>query len=288
MDFSYSEFTTRNIGFITDREQLVLKDSKIFIAGTGGMGGAAIACLARCGVGEFIIADIDFFEVSNLNRQIFANLDTVNVDKAKATAEALKKINPEIKITVLGEEWTSKLDEILPSVDLAINGCDDIKATITLMRKAKEHKKFVIDAFASTLPSVYVVGPNDPRPEVTFGYPSVGKKVADLTEDDLSLIPEKETEYVLTHSSTANHVEIDIAAEMVAGKRSRISFAPMVWMTGCLMGYETVKILLGKKTQASHRGVFINPWTFKVEKPLNPLFALIKGFFVRQFLKRLL
>lgn len=288
MKFSYNEFITRNIGFITEKEQEILKGSKIFIAGTGGMGGAAIACLARCGVGEFIFADIDFFEVSNLNRQIFANLETIEVDKAQATADALKKINPEIKITVLGEEWVDKLDKILPSVDLAINGCDDIKATITLMRKGQEHNKVIIDAFASTLPSVYVVSPKDPRPEVTFNYPSVGKNVSDLSDEDLALIPEKETEYVLTHSSTANHVEIDIAAEMVSGKRSRISFAPMVWMTGCLMSYEAIKVILGKKTKATHKGVFINPWTYKIERPLNPVFAMIKGFFVRQFLKRLL
>ena len=62
--FSYKEFTTRNIGFVTESEQASLKSSKIFVAGTGGMGGAAIACLARMGVGEFIFADLDEFEVT--------------------------------------------------------------------------------------------------------------------------------------------------------------------------------------------------------------------------------
>lgn len=286
--FNYKEFTTRNIGFISEVEQEKLRNATVFIAGVGGMGGAAIACLARTGICNFILADLDTFEVSNLNRQVFATMDTVDQDKAKSTEAALKKVNPEISTTVYGEEWTNDLDNILPKVDIVINGCDDIKATITLMRKAKEHNKTVIDAFASTLPSVYTVAPSDPRPEQTFQYPSVGKEISSLTEGDLAEIALKETIYVMTHSSTANHVIIDIAAEMVTGKRKRISFAPMVWMTGCLMSYEAVKVILGKTKSAGFKGVFINPWTFKVEKPLPSFIATIKRFFVNLYLKRLL
>ena len=286
--FNYEEFTTRNIGFVTKDEQGKLRDAKIFIAGTGGMGGAAIANLARCGVGEFIFADIDTFEVSNLNRQIFANLDTIGTEKAEATKEGLLKINPNIKLTIYGKEWTDKIDEILPKVDLAINGCDDVRATLLLMRKAKEHNKIVIDAFASTLPSVYVIKPQDPRPEVTFKYPSVNREISSLSDVEVSLIVQKEVEYVMTNSTTANHVVMEAAIEMVSGTRSRFSFAPMVLMTGCLMCYEAVKIILNKKTSADYKGIFINPWTYKVERPLNPIFAFIKGLLVRNFLKRMM
>ena len=67
--FSYAEMTTRNTGFVSADEQARLKGASVFIPGVGGMGGAAFMALVRAGVGRFTIADLDVFEVSNLNRQ---------------------------------------------------------------------------------------------------------------------------------------------------------------------------------------------------------------------------
>ena len=53
--FSYAEFTTRNIGFISEREQEALRAAKVLVIGVGGMGGAALQSLARTGVGAFAI-----------------------------------------------------------------------------------------------------------------------------------------------------------------------------------------------------------------------------------------
>lgn len=285
--FSYEEFVTRNLGFITEEEQAKLRNSTIFIPGVGGMGGAALACLVRCGVGKFVIADIDTFEVSNFNRQIFSNLDVVGVSKAEATRQALMKINPELKLEVWGGEWPDRLSEILPKVDLVINGCDDVKATLLLMRAGRDHNKTVIDAFASTLPNVYVVKPQDPRPEEFLNFPTVRLRPEGLTADQVKECSGLEMEYVLTHSSTAQNVVMKYAAEMITGKRKRISLAPMVWGTGVMMSYEALKVLLNKKTSASYRGIFWNPWKMKVEKPLCFPLAAIKRFLVRKFLKSL-
>ena len=70
MSFDYYSFTGRNIGFIDEREQQRLREARVFVCGVGGMGGAAFMALVRAGVGKFVIADIDRFEVSNLNRLI--------------------------------------------------------------------------------------------------------------------------------------------------------------------------------------------------------------------------
>jgi tRNA A37 threonylcarbamoyladenosine dehydratase len=93
--FTYGAMTMRNIGFITEAEQELLRRASIFVCGTGGMGGAALMALARAGVGRFVLADIDEFEVSNLNRQVFAFKDTIGRHKAEASAELLRRINPE-------------------------------------------------------------------------------------------------------------------------------------------------------------------------------------------------
>ena len=82
--FDYKEFTNRNIGFVTEEEQDIIKSTQVFVCGVGGMGGACANSLIRMGVSNIAIADIDKFEVSNLNRQLFANLDTVNKSKVSS------------------------------------------------------------------------------------------------------------------------------------------------------------------------------------------------------------
>lgn len=285
--FSYEEFTTRNIGFVTPEQQQQLRGAKIFVAGVGGMGGAAVMCLARSGVGHIKLADLDEFEVSNLNRQMVATMETVGADKAESTVAAIRAINPECVVENVGADWVSRLDEILPAVDLVINGCDDARATITLMRRAAHHRRTVIDAFASLLPNVYVVSPDDPRPEVTFGYPTVGLAPEAITAEVARECLGKEIEWMLIHSSSADYVQLDIAAELISGKRKRFSFAPMVWTTGCMMAYEAIRIILKMPGGPGPRGIFFNPWAGKVERPLGAALTAIKRQLVRRFLARL-
>ena len=104
--FSDVEMTIRNRGFVSEDAQARLGAAKVLIPGVGGMGGAAFMALVRAGVGRFAIADIDRFEVSNLNRQLFATLDTVGEDKAAAARAGALRINPEVEIELLGAEWT--------------------------------------------------------------------------------------------------------------------------------------------------------------------------------------
>ena len=129
--FSYATMTTRNRGFVTEAEQARLREGRVFIPGVGGMGGAAFMALVRAGIGRFVIADIDTFEISNLNRQLFARADTIDQPKAEAARRLALEINPELEIEVLGREWTGQLDAILPKVEVAINGMDDAAAGAT-------------------------------------------------------------------------------------------------------------------------------------------------------------
>src|SRR5207248_700291 len=87
--FDYDAMTGRNIGFVTDSEQRLLRSGRVFICGVGGMGSAAAMSLARAGIGRFAIADFDCFETSNLNRQVFAFNDTLGADKTWVTRDRL-------------------------------------------------------------------------------------------------------------------------------------------------------------------------------------------------------
>ncbi|HEY2068417.1 MAG TPA: ThiF family adenylyltransferase [Rhizomicrobium sp.] len=286
MTFDYQTFTTRNFGFVTEVEQARLRTGGIFVAGVGGMGGACVASLVRAGVGKLAIADIDRFEVSNLNRQVFANLDTIGQEKAVASAAAIRRINPDIELEVFGAEWTAKLPDIARRYPVIVNGCDDIAATVHLYRVARDAGATVIDAYVAPLPSVTLVRPTAPRPEERLNYPTRGKDWDKLSQLEIRGAFLKELEYVLTNSSAAFHVDLDAAAEVAAGKRSRMSFAPMVITTGNLMAYEALQAVMGRTSRTDHRGWFFNVYHPRVEQPLWAPIAAAKGFAVRRFLAR--
>ena len=185
MRFSYAEMTGRNIGFVTEAEQAAIARASVFICGVGGMGGAAAQSLARAGVGRLILADIDQFELSNLNRQVFATLETIGLDKANVARDAIASINPSAHVDTYGADWVTHLEEILDTCSIVINGMDDVAAGITLYRKARRHAATVIDAYTSPLPSVTVVSPRAPRPEERLGFPSVGRDPNAMTRHEI-------------------------------------------------------------------------------------------------------
>ncbi len=286
--FSYAEMTTRNRGFVSAEEQARLRGACVFIPGTGGMGGAAFMALLRAGVGRFVLADIDVFEISNLNRQLFATLDTVDRLKAEAARDAALRINPDVRIELLGAEWTEELDRIAAAADVIVNGMDDAAAGAHLYRRARALGKTVIDAYASPLPSVTVVRPADPRPEERLGYPTRG---VDWRAIDAAMRAEclvREIEYVLVHSSSHAHVDLEVAAEVAAGRRSRFSFSTMVTMAGMLMAEEAIRVLLDRPGGTDCRGYFFNPHKARVERPRSAPVAALRGLVVRRFMQRMM
>lgn len=282
MTFTYSEFTTRNIGFVTEAEQQKLKAACVFVCGTGGMGGAAIQSIIRAGVGNLILADLDAFETSNLNRQVFANLNSLEHDKAEATRDQCLNINPEANIEVWNRTWTERAAELVSRADVVINGTDDLAATLLLYRTARELKRPVIDAYASPLPSVYVTHPGRPMPEERLDYPTIGTAWNALTVEQRDAAFFAEALHVMLNSSSRHHIDLDLAAEVAAGKRSRMSFAPMVISTGTLMAYETLGLLLGRESRTNERGWFFNPYTARIERPLPRLLESLLRPFVRR------
>ena len=286
--FSYAEFTTRNIGFVTEAEQARLRQAKVFICGTGGMGGAALMALVRAGIGHFIIADLDGFEISNMNRQVCAFTDTVGCHKAEASADIIKRINPEAKVEVLKADWPNALPRIAREVQVIVNGTDDLAASLQLYRAARLANLAVIDAYASPLPSVYVTRPNEPMPEERLGYPTVGREPSSVTPEDRALAFQAEAIHVLVHSSSRRYIDLDLAGEVAAGKRSRMSFAPMVITTGMLMAFETIALILDKPTGTDCRGWFFNPYRPAVEKPRARMIEIVMKPVVRRFLERMM
>src|SRR3954470_494893 len=96
--FHYEQAFSRNIGWVTPAEQALLRGKTIAIAGMGGVGGVHLLTLARLGVANFHIADLDSFELANFNRQVGAMVSTLGQPKVEVLAGMARDINPEIRI----------------------------------------------------------------------------------------------------------------------------------------------------------------------------------------------
>lgn len=277
----YEALFQRNIGFVDEIEQQKIKNQKIFILGVGGMGGAALMNLVRMGYVNIGIADIDLFEESNLNRQLFCNTETIGKDKAESAVDQVLRINPAIHIKNWGPDWIKSIDKICQEYKIIVNGCDDIFATNCLYLSAKKEKAIVIDAYTASVPSVYVTRPEDPSPLKRW----LG--LEHLNREDEALMERyklKEAEYVMVNSNPLNHIHLPIALEMIQGKRSRMSLAPMVITTGCLMAYQVLFLTLDKKATNYH-GFFMDPYGSVTKHNWGPI-SFFKKYLVKYLLNK--
>ena len=74
-----------------------LRNTRIGIAGCGGLGSNCAMALARAGVGRLVIADFDVVSRENLDRQYYF-LDQVGQKKVQALQENLRRVNPDIVV----------------------------------------------------------------------------------------------------------------------------------------------------------------------------------------------
>lgn len=123
--FDYSAAFSRNIGWLTEKEQLKLKGAKVAIAGLGGAGGEHLVTLSRLGISNFSISDFDDFEVHNFNRQAGAMMSTIGMAKCEAMLSQALDINPESTIATFPDGINEhNVDEFLEEVDVYVDSLD--------------------------------------------------------------------------------------------------------------------------------------------------------------------
>lgn len=117
------EYYDRNRIYISEEEQRILKNYRIFLAGCG-IGSNIAECALRLGFENFTLIDGDKVECSNLNRQNYRQKD-VGVDKTEALKDRLLNINSEANIKTCNKYLTSSnVKEVLAGYDVVINALD--------------------------------------------------------------------------------------------------------------------------------------------------------------------
>jgi tRNA A37 threonylcarbamoyladenosine dehydratase len=129
--------------------------SHVLIVGIGGVGSWVAEALARSGVGELTLVDMDHIAESNINRQIHALENTLGQAKVVAMKDRIAQINSECIVHVVDdfvtpENWlelVAKNHSSSPSrapVSAVVDACDQVKAKVAMADWAIRQKVFMV------------------------------------------------------------------------------------------------------------------------------------------------
>jgi len=117
----------RNIPALTKSECEALRQKRILVVGCGGLGGHILDQLARIGVGFLRVVDGDVFEASNLNRQLLSSVPLLGSSKARAAADHIARVNPDITVDAVETFLTNNnVSELLDGCDIVMDALDNI------------------------------------------------------------------------------------------------------------------------------------------------------------------
>ena len=124
-----------------------ISNLNILLVGLGGVGSFVFESLIRAGVNNLTIVDYDVVTLSNINRQLVANINTIGRKKIDVAIEHAKEINNKINIKALDIKITSEnINNLKSDYDFIVDACDSIDAKISLIKFAKEHNIKIISS----------------------------------------------------------------------------------------------------------------------------------------------
>ena len=129
----------RNLPALTEAECNLLRTKRVLVVGCGGLGGHLIDQLARIGIGAIRAVDGDVFEPSNLNRQLLSRIPLLGVSKARAAADHIAKVNPDIQVEAVEDFMTrQKVHSLIADCDIVLDALDNIPSRRLLSAACSE------------------------------------------------------------------------------------------------------------------------------------------------------
>ena len=146
---------------VFNRARLLLGDDamdrlskiRVIIFGVGGVGSWCAESLVRSGVGRLTIVDSDRVCITNINRQLMANLSTVGKVKVDALKEHLLLINPRAEIEAVQKIYCEDTaDEFqIETYDYIIDCIDSLKDKALLIERATRTKANFFSSMGAAL-----------------------------------------------------------------------------------------------------------------------------------------
>lgn len=119
-----------------------VRSAHVVVVGLGGVGSWAAEALARSGVGQLTLIDLDHVSESNINRQVQALSQTVGQAKVLAMKERIAQIHPTCEVLTVEDfvephNWLA----LLPANSHAVlDACDQIKAKTAMAAWSRTQK----------------------------------------------------------------------------------------------------------------------------------------------------
>ena len=152
------------------------------VIGAGGLGSPVALYLASAGVGHITLVDHDHVDATNLQRQIAHTLDRVGQLKVDSAQQAIRAINPNVRVSAIAERAdTALLDRLVAQADVVLDCCDNFATRQAVNLACMQHGKplvsgaairmdgqvSVFDPRQTTSPCYACVFPPEPAPEET-------------------------------------------------------------------------------------------------------------------------
>lgn len=152
MGFDKEKFQRTELLFGKDKmETLSLK--KVIIFGIGGVGSWCAESLIRSGIHQLTIVDSDRVQMSNINRQLLATIQTVGEIKVDTLKKRLLEINPDAEITAIQKIYNPANRSFfeLEKYDYIIDAIDSLSNKVDLIRTATKTKAVFISSMGAAL-----------------------------------------------------------------------------------------------------------------------------------------
>ncbi|MGQ9681309.1 MAG: ThiF family adenylyltransferase [Anaerolineae bacterium] len=122
--------------------QRALARSRAVLVGVGALGSHIADSLVRAGIGHLILADRDFIELNNLQRQALYDEDDLaaNLPKAEAAARKLRRINSTVKVEArVMDVNPSNVESLISGADVVLDGTDNFATRYLLNDACVKH-----------------------------------------------------------------------------------------------------------------------------------------------------
>ena len=106
--------------------QQKLKAAKVLVVGAGGLGSPVIAYLAAAGIGTLGVVDDDTVSLSNLQRQIVHQTQSIGQPKTESARAFAAHVNPHVAFVEHRERFSAaNAADLLAAFDMVVDGSDN-------------------------------------------------------------------------------------------------------------------------------------------------------------------
>ena len=124
-----------------------LKRARVLVIGAGGLGAPVLEYLAAAGVGTLGIVDDDTVSLSNLQRQVIHDTQSVGLAKGESARTAIGRINPHVAVELHSTRLTAEnAAPLVAGYDIVVDGSDNFDTRYAVADACEREKKPLVHA----------------------------------------------------------------------------------------------------------------------------------------------